>query len=78
MFTRLYGRYFRLTAPAAVLGHLGAISLKNLTKRKEVMKLEKELIRPIVLVGFHNSWMYRQDQAHPQILVDIFNTYWER
>ena len=38
-------RYFRLTAPAAVLGHLGAISLKNLTKRKEVRKLEKELIR---------------------------------
>ena len=31
-------RYFRLTAPAAVLGHLGAISLKNLTKRKEVRK----------------------------------------
>ena len=29
-------RYFRLTAPAAVLGHLGANSLKNLTKRKEV------------------------------------------
>ena len=37
---------FRLTAPAAVLGHLGAISLKNLTKHKEVRKLEKELIRP--------------------------------
>ena len=36
---------FRLTAPAAVLGHLGAISLKNLTKHKEVRKLEKELIR---------------------------------
>ena len=36
-------RYFRLTAPAAVLGHLGAISLKNLTKHKEVRKLEKEL-----------------------------------
>ena len=52
-------RLFRLTAPAAVLGHLGAISLKNLTKRKEVRKLEKELIRQIVLVGFHNSWMYR-------------------
>ena len=31
-------RYFRLTAPAAVLGHLGVISLKNLTKRKEVRK----------------------------------------
>ena len=31
-------RFFRLTAPAAVLGHLGAISLKNLTKRKEVRK----------------------------------------
>ena len=31
-------RYFRLTAPAAVLGHLGAISLKNLTKCKEVRK----------------------------------------
>ena len=31
-------RYFRLTAPAAVLGHLSAISLKNLTKRKEVRK----------------------------------------
>jgi len=30
-----------------MLGHLGAISLKNLTKRKEVRKLEKELIRPI-------------------------------
>ena len=28
-------RFFRLTAPAAVLGHLGAISLKNLTKCKE-------------------------------------------
>ena len=40
-------RYFRLTAPAAVLGLLGAISLKNLTKRKEVRKLEEELIRPI-------------------------------
>ena len=43
-FSRLV-RYFRLTAPAAVQGHLGAISLKNLTKRKEVRKLEKELIR---------------------------------
>ena len=31
-------RFFRLTAPAAVLGHLGAISLKKLTKRKEVRK----------------------------------------
>ena len=31
-------RVFRLTAPAAVLGHLGAISLKNLTKHKEVRK----------------------------------------
>ena len=32
-------RFFRLTAPAAVLGHLGgAISLKILTKRKEVRK----------------------------------------
>ena len=31
-------RFFRLTAPAAVQGHLGAISLKNLTKRKEVRK----------------------------------------
>ena len=31
-------RVFRLTAPAAVLGHLGAISLKNLTKCKEVRK----------------------------------------
>ena len=31
-------RFFRLTAPAAMLGHLGAISLKNLTKRKEVRK----------------------------------------
>ena len=31
-------RFFRLTAPGAVLGHLGAISLKNLTKRKEVRK----------------------------------------
>ena len=38
-------RFFRLTAPAAMLGHLGAISLKNLTKCKEVRKLEKELIR---------------------------------
>ena len=27
-----------LTAPAAVLGHLGAINLKNLTKFKEVRK----------------------------------------
>ena len=40
-------RFFRLTAPAAVLGHLGAINLKNLTKHKEVRKLEKELIRLI-------------------------------
>ena len=39
-------RFFRLTSPAAVLGHLGTISLKNLTKRKEVRKLEKELIMP--------------------------------
>ena len=31
-------RFFRLTAPAAVLGHLGPISLNNLTKRKEVRK----------------------------------------
>ena len=31
-------RFFRLTAPAAVLGHLGAISLKNITKCKEVRK----------------------------------------
>ena len=38
-------RFFRLTAPAAVLGHLGAINLKNITKLKEVSKLEKELIR---------------------------------
>ena len=38
-------RFFRLTAPAAMLGHLGAISLKNLTKCKKVRKLEKELIR---------------------------------
>ena len=38
-------RFFRLTVPAAVLGHLGAISLINITKRKEVSKLEKELIR---------------------------------
>ena len=30
--------FLRLTAPAAVLGHLGAISLKILTKRKEVRK----------------------------------------
>ena len=36
-------RKFRVTAPAAVLGHLGAVSLKNLTKHKEVRKLEKEL-----------------------------------
>ena len=42
-------RYFKLTAPAAVLGHLGVISLKNLTKCKEVRKLEKELIRPNIL-----------------------------
>ena len=35
-------RYFRLTAPVAVLGHLGATSLKNLTKRKEVRKLENK------------------------------------
>ena len=42
-------RFFRLTAPAAVLGHFGAISLKNITKSKEVRKLEKELIRPHVL-----------------------------
>ena len=32
-------RFFRLTLPAAVLGHLGTISLKNLTKRKEVRKV---------------------------------------
>ena len=38
-----------LIAPAAVLGHLGAISLKNLTKRKEIRKLEKELIRPKII-----------------------------
>ena len=38
-------RFFRLTAPAAVLGHLGAISLKNLTKYEEVRRLAKELIR---------------------------------
>ena len=38
-------RFFRLTASAAMLDHLGAISLKNLTKCKEVRKLEKELIR---------------------------------
>ena len=38
-------RFFRLTAPAAMLGLLGAISLKNLTKWKEGRKLEKELIR---------------------------------
>ena len=32
-------RFFRLTAPAAVQGgYLGAISLKNLTKLKEVRK----------------------------------------
>ena len=37
--------FFRLTAPAAMLGHLGAISLKNLTKHKEVRNLGKELIR---------------------------------
>ena len=29
----------------------GAVSLKNLTKREEVRKLEKELIRPIVRKG---------------------------
>ena len=29
---------FSLTAPAAVLGHLGAIILKILSKRKEVRK----------------------------------------
>ena len=38
-------RFFRLTAPAAMLGHLGAINLKNLNNHKEVRKLEKELIR---------------------------------
>ena len=42
-------RFFRLTAPAAVLGHLGAISLKNLTKCKVDRKLEKEMIRPLSL-----------------------------
>ena len=31
-------KFFRQTAPATVLCHLGAISLKNLTKRKEVRK----------------------------------------
>ena len=30
------------------MGHLGAISLKNLAKHEEVRKLEKELIRLIV------------------------------
>ena len=45
-------RYFRLIVPAAVLGHLGAISLKNITKRKEVRKLEKELIRPNMCITF--------------------------
>ena len=44
-------RFFRLTAPAAMLGHLGAISLKILTKRKEVRKLEKKLIRLIIFVS---------------------------
>ena len=33
-----------------MLGHLGAISLKNLTNRKKVRKLEKELIRPHVML----------------------------
>ena len=32
-----------------MLGHLGAICLKNLTKCKEDRKLEKELIRPLSL-----------------------------
>ena len=31
-------KFFRLTAPATVLCHLGAISLKNLTRHKEVRK----------------------------------------
>ena len=31
-----------------MLGHFGATSLKNLTKRKEVRKLEKELMRPSI------------------------------
>ena len=49
-------RFFRLTAPAAMLGHLGAISLKNLTKRKEVRKLRKELIRLIILITYTNKF----------------------
>ena len=32
------GKFFRLTALATMLCHLGAISLKNLTRRKEVRK----------------------------------------
>ena len=72
-------RFFRLTAPAAVLGHLGAISLKNLTKRKEVRKSEKELIRLIILQDCF-CWMYlvkKEHEIHSLVLmmkVYIFST----
>ena len=51
-------RFFRLTAPAALLDHLGAISLKNLTKLKEIRKLEKELIR-LNVYEFSKSQRYQ-------------------
>ena len=57
-------RYFKLTALAAMLGHLGAISLKNLTKRKEVRKLEKELIRPIICHIMHLALLWIRDYRH--------------
>ena len=47
-----------------MLGHLGAISLKNLTKRKEVRKLEKELIRPIVVWHMINLWKLAKEVIH--------------
>ena len=57
-------RFFTLTAPAAILGHLGAISLKNLPKHKEVRKLEKELIRPIVVWHMINLWKLAKEVIH--------------
>ena len=47
---------FRLTVPPAVLGHLGAISLKNLTKLDEVKTLEMELIRLGEVVKDHANY----------------------
>ena len=50
-------RFFRLIAPRWPSTAAGAVSLKNLTKREEVRKLEKELIRLIVSRHlFHYFW----------------------